>query len=96
MSIRITCINKANGLHENPYVAISYLGWIEDGTNKTGRTSREEMYYWIRDKNGSAYVQAGNSRAQVVTAVSPKGTKYVKTVADSTERDNLLKLPECG
>ncbi|MHB8837783.1 MAG: DUF3892 domain-containing protein [Gemmatimonadaceae bacterium] len=95
MSIRITCIKKANGLHENPYVAISYLGWVEAGTNKTGSTSREEMYHWIRDKNGIAYVQAGEFRAQVVTAVSPKGTRYVKTVADSTARDNLLKLPEC-
>jgi len=28
MSIRITCITKAGGDHENPYVAISRLGWV--------------------------------------------------------------------
>lgn len=35
MAIRIICIKKANGDHENSYVAISHLGWIEDGTNKS-------------------------------------------------------------
>lgn len=96
MAIRITCINKANGQHENPYVAISDLGWVEDGTGKTGKTGRETMYDWIKDQGGQAYVQAGANRARVITAVSARGTKYVKTEADSTERDNLLKLPECG
>ena len=96
MTIRITCINKANGQHENPYVAITSLGWIEDGTGKTGKNSREQIYDWIRNENGRAYVQAGLARAKVVTVVSPRGTRYVKTEADSTERDNLLKLPECG
>jgi hypothetical protein len=28
MSIRITCITKAGGDHENPYVAISRLAWV--------------------------------------------------------------------
>jgi hypothetical protein len=28
MSIRITCITKAAGDHENPFVAISRLGWV--------------------------------------------------------------------
>ena len=95
MAIRITCINKANGQHENAYVAISHLGWENDTTGNQGRSTREEIYEWIKDKGGNAYVQAGNARAEVITAVSPRGTKYVKTRADSTERDNLLKLPEC-
>ena len=38
MSVRITCISKAHENHEDPYVAISDLGWVEDGTNKVGRT----------------------------------------------------------
>ena len=95
MAIRITCINKDGGYHENPYVAISHLGWTEDGTGKTGRSTRLEMYDWIKDKGGYAYVQAGTAKAKVITAVTARGTKYVKTEADSTERDNLLKLPEC-
>lgn len=95
MAIRITCINKANGQHENPYVAITALGWVEDVTGKAGRWTREVLYDWITRQHGQAYVQVGMARATVITAVSPRGTKYVKTEADRTERDNLLQLPEC-
>jgi hypothetical protein len=95
MAIRIICINKANGLHENPYVAISHLGWEDSTSGKSGRNTREEIYSFIKEQGGEAYVQAGNARAEVITAVSSRGTRYVKTRADSTDRDNLLKLPEC-
>ena len=95
MSVRITCINKANGQHENPYVAISRLGWTEDGTGKAGRSTREEMHDWIKHQDGHAYVEVQGARAKVLAAVTPRGTKYVRTEADRTERDNLLKLPEC-
>ena len=95
MAVRITCINKASGNHENPYVAISHLGWVEDGTGKSGKSTREEMYDFVQNKGGEAYVSSGLSRARLIGAVSPRGTRYVKTVANSTERDNLLELPEC-
>lgn len=96
MSIRITCIKKAAGYHENAHVAISELGWIEEGTEKTGRSTRLEIYNWIKDQGGVAYVKdAQGDEAYLITAVSAKGTKYVKTVADNTTADNLLKLPEC-
>ncbi len=39
--------------------------------------------------------QSGNSQAKLVGAVSARGTQYVKTEANDTEKDNLLKLPEC-
>jgi hypothetical protein len=94
MAVRITCINKSNGFHENPYTAITDLGWVNPNTGETGRNTREQMYDWIKS-GGQAYVQSGAATAEVITAVSPHGTKYVKTRADSTDRDNLLKLPEC-
>jgi hypothetical protein len=96
MTVRISCINKANGLHENPYVAISHLNWVQDETGKTGRSTREEMYTFVEDQKGTAYVQSGSSRAVLMGAVSARGTNYVKTVANDTSRDNLLKLPECS
>lgn len=40
MSVKITCIKKDNGNHENPNLAITDLGWIEDGTGKTGKSRR--------------------------------------------------------
>lgn len=95
MAVRITCINKANGQHENPYVAISHLGWVADGTAKVGKSTREEMYDFVVNENGEAYVAAGLTRAGLIGAISPRGTRYVKTVANNTERDNLLELPEC-
>lgn len=95
MRIRITCINKSSGNHENPHEAISYLGWIEEVTNKQGKTSRVEMYDWIL-KGVVAYVEdAYGNIAFLVAEVSSKGTKFVKTRTDGTKSDNLLSLPEC-
>jgi hypothetical protein len=96
MSVRIICINKANGQHENPYIAISRLGWVADGTGNTGNSSREEMYDFIKNQKGEAYVQAGTARAALIAEISPRGNRFVKTRADSTVQDNLLKLPECS
>jgi hypothetical protein len=31
-----------------------------------------------------------------MTAVTPFGTKYVRTYSDKTPTDNLLQLPECA
>jgi hypothetical protein len=96
MSVRITCIKKDSGNYENPHTAISTLGWREDGTGQTGRSTRLEMYKFVVEDKGYAYVQdTYGNQAKVIGAVTPRGTKYVKTVADETKSDNLLKLPEC-
>lgn len=95
MALRITCIKKSSGYHDNPYEAIQMLGWTNIATNESGQSTRLEMYDWIQ-KGETAYVEDffGN-KAYVKTAVSSKGTKYLKTVADETKTDNLLNLPEC-
>ena len=96
MAVKITCIKKASGDHENPYVAISSLGWVNEESGTSGSTSRIDMYAFIEDKGGIAYVKdAYGNKANLTTAISPKGTKYVKTIADYTKTDNLLQLPEC-
>jgi len=96
MTVRITCINKDGGNHENPHVAITDLGWIEDGTNDEGKSSRLAMYDWIKNKGGKAYVRdAYGNTAWVGTAETVTGTKYVRTYRDSTWTDNLLALMEC-
>lgn len=95
MSIRITCIKKDSGNHENSHTAISALGWIEDTTNKTGRSTRIEMYDFVRS-GGYAYVKDSyGNKAQLIAEVTANGTKYVKTKPDNTTTDNLLKLPAC-
>jgi hypothetical protein len=95
MSIRITCINKAGGQHENPHVAIPKLGWTEDGTGKSGIWTREQMYDWLKD-GGMAYVKdARGDVAWLITEISSRGTKFVRTQPDWTKADNLLSLGEC-
>jgi len=94
MAVRVTCINKDGGYHENPYTAITYLGWVKDSGGETGKSTRLEMYDFVKG-GGEAYVQVGAARAVLIAAITPGGTKYVKTQADSTTKDNLLKLPEC-
>lgn len=95
MAIKITCINKNNGNHENPNLAITHLGWIEDGTGKVGKSNRLTIYNWIKNENGYAYVEKNGRKVKVITAETSSGTKYVKTEADSTTVNNLLSLREC-
>lgn len=97
MSIRITCITKAGGDHENPYVAISRLGWVNllNPAEKKFST-RDQMYDYVK-KGGVAWVydRTGTIRSKLICVTSPKGTMYVKTEPDSTKKDNLLELGEC-
>lgn len=96
MSVRITCINKSGGYHADPHHAISQVGWVEDGSGKTGKSSRIEMYDWIKSQGGAAYVlDARNNKARVGTRENANGTKYLQTFADQVWTDNLLALPEC-
>jgi hypothetical protein len=43
----------------------------------------------------NVYYSRGVSRSRLVCAISPKGTKFVKTQTDRTKYDNLLELGEC-
>jgi hypothetical protein len=96
MSIRIMCINKSGGYHADPHHAISHLGWVGDGTSKTGKNTRLEIYNWIKDQNGTAYVlDSRGNKALVRTREHSNGTKYLQTYADQVWTDNLLALPEC-
>lgn len=95
MSVRITCISKSYGYHENPYTAITYLGWKNEHNGETGKSTRLEIYNWI-EKSGVAYVKDSKGNvANLITAKTISGTRYVKTKADDVKSDNLLMLPEC-
>jgi len=97
MAVQITCISKDSGNHENPYVAISDLGWTNDSTGATGSSTRLQMYDFVKNKNGVAYVKDpyDGSKAYLTGEETSRGTKYVKTLPNDTKADNLLKLPEC-
>lgn len=96
MSIRITCINKSGGFHADPHHAIERLGWIDEASGEIGNNTRLEIYYWIKDKGGHAYVRdARGNTATVGTRENSHGTKYLQTYADKVWTDNLLSQPEC-
>lgn len=96
MALRITCIKKSGGYHQDPHHAIESLGWYNDGTGTRGTSDRLTMYNWIKNEGGTAYVQdSRNNRALVGTRENAHGTKYLQTYADKVWTDNLLSLPEC-
>jgi uncharacterized protein DUF3892 len=95
VSVRITCVSKDNGFHENPHVAISLLGWINESTSESGQSTRLEMHKFITD-GGQAYVRdARGNTAHLVAKTSVRGNPFVQTIADGTPTDNLLRLQEC-
>jgi hypothetical protein len=97
MSIRITCISKAAGDHENPYVAISKFGWVNLLNPTEKRSSTRMEMYDIVAKGGLAYVyyRTGTIRSKLEAVTSPRGTKYVRSVPNFTVKNNLLELDEC-
>jgi len=95
MVIRITCIQKDDGDHENTYVAISHLIWENPSSGDSKKSSRKDIYNFVKE-GGYAFVEdAEGNHAKLTAAISHSGTEYVRTVADGTHTDNLLKLPEC-
>jgi len=96
MAVRITCATKPSGNLENPHEAISTLGWINETTQATGISTRLEIYDFLKNRGGQAYViDSKGKKAFVGTAESAQGTKYVRTFADGVWTDNLLALPSC-
>lgn len=96
MAIKITCINKDNGNHENPNVAITHLGWVNEFNGASGKNTRLEVYNWIKNDKGEAYVKdVHGNKAKLITAETSNGTEYVKTEADTSLKNNLLSLQEC-
>ncbi len=73
---------------------IAELEYINQKDSTTGRTSRENLYDWLKNDNGVAFVKdnAGD-KVNVYPRLNNYGTKYVQTYADNTWKDNLLHLP---
>ena len=95
MSVRITCINKDSGNHDNPHEAISHYGWINESTKEQGKNDRQSMVDWVK-KGNKAYVRdSDGNTAYCEVRKSSRGTEFLQTYADDKYTDNLLSLPEC-
>ncbi|QPH41795.1 DUF3892 domain-containing protein [Pedobacter endophyticus] len=50
----------------------------------------------MKNDNKQLYVKdASGNKAKLITAETSTGTKYVKTEADTSTKNNLLSLSEC-
>jgi uncharacterized protein DUF3892 len=97
MSIRITCINKSGGYQENPHEAIGRLGWTNEQTGERSFSTCEQMWKFIHDEGGIAYVRDTHGNMAYVRArTNSRGTKYVQTEKDNIPTANLLLLSECS
>jgi Protein of unknown function (DUF3892) len=96
MAVRILCINKAHGDHADPHTAITSLGWRNETTGQNGKSTRDQVYLWLKNNNGVAYVlDSYGNKAFLYPRENVFGTRFVQTAADRVWTDNLLALPEC-
>ena len=89
---QILCVNKSD--RSNPHERITHVGGKNvDGTR--WRISQESAIQGIESGKWAFYVGSGGRTVDVIVAKSQYGYKYLKTVPDGVQPDNLLNLAEC-
>ena len=88
----VKCVNKTD--RYNAHERIKAIG----GKNPDGgfwKLSQEEAIQGIESGKWGFYVSSLGIPVDVIVAVSRYGNKYIKTVADGEQPNNLLSLMEC-
>jgi hypothetical protein len=89
--VQIQCINKSDRF--NPHERIQNVGGVNgDGTR--WRITQPDAINYIDNGTYAFYVSVGGNMVDVIVS-SHNGNKYIKTVSDGLQPDNLLSLPEC-
>jgi Protein of unknown function (DUF3892) len=88
----IKCVNKSD--RYNPHERITHVGGINpDGTS--WKLTEEDAIEGIENNKWAFFVNVTGRAVDVIVAVSRWGHKYLKTVADGEQPNNLLSLYEC-
>lgn len=88
----IKCVNKTD--RQDPHERIKAIG----GQNPEGsfwKVSQDEAIQGIEAGKWNFFVSAQGRTVDVIVAVSRFGHKYIKTMADGEQPNNLLSLMEC-
>lgn len=94
MEVKIKCVNKDGGNHDNPHEAITHYGWVKSN-GESGKSTRAVMVKYIDDGNHAYVTDSYGHKAYCYVRTSSKGTKFLQTYSDGSYTNNLLHLPEC-
>ena len=72
---------------------ITHVGWSTTPAGALTTTTREQVHAWITEGHTFRSLSPQQTQAAVVAKVSPAGARYIATVADGQETNNLLNLP---
>jgi hypothetical protein len=90
--VQIQCINKKNRL--DPHDRINHVGGLNADQTRWKLTETDAIA-GIDEGKWSFYVVNPRGGVVEVIVVTRLGHRYLKTVADGDQPDNLLALPEC-